>query len=214
MEHDTAIGRCDDEQAEHGTLVRSPGGPVNPKGAGQMVMHDDDLDDLDEDDQEPVEGNALVRRLRAQIKDQGRQLKKALEDGKQIGRDERDRELAWERSGIPARVRTLMADVDPRDRHALAAKVAELQADGLSWHGSPDLAAAAAAEQAGSASLGRMAHAAATGQHVSDLDGDKAAAIKHRIDTGQDVDQAEAEWFMHYTAQAAAALGAAQGKGF
>jgi hypothetical protein len=45
-------------------------------------------------------------------------------------------------------------------------------------------------------------------------DGDKAAAIKRRIDAGQDVDQAEAEWFMHYTAQAAAAMGAAQGKGF
>jgi hypothetical protein len=179
-----------------------------------MVLHDHDLDDLDEDDQEPAEGNGLVRRLRAQIKDQGRQLKKALEDGKQIGRDERDRELAWERSGIPARVRTLMSDVDPRDADALRAKVAELQADGLSWNGSPDLAAQRAAEQAGSATLGRMAIAAASGQHHTDPDGDKAAAIKRRIDAGQPVDQGEAEWFMNHVAQAVAALGAAQGKGY
>jgi hypothetical protein len=178
-----------------------------------MVMHDDDLDDL-EDLEEPAEDNTLVRRLRAQIKDQGRQLKKALEDGKQIGRDERDRELAWERSGIPPRVQALMADVDPRDGDALRAKVAELQADGLSWGGAPDLAAAAAAEQQRATTLGRMATAAASGQHHSDPDGDKAAALKRRIDAGQEVDHDDAEWLVNYVTQAAAAMGAAQGKGF
>jgi hypothetical protein len=83
-----------------------------------MAMNEHDLDPLDdlEDDDEP---RALVRHLRAKIKDQRRQLANAFEDGKTAGRDEEQRDQAWKTTGIPASVRALMGDVDPRDPDAL-----------------------------------------------------------------------------------------------
>jgi hypothetical protein len=182
----------------------------------------DELDDeltgqLDDEDLDPRERHTLAE-IRAALRRTKGKLERAFDDGKTAGRDEAQREQAWEAAGIPARVRDLMGDVDPRDRDALAAKVAELQADGLSWGGSPDPTAQRAAEHAAertrSATLGRMATAAAAGQQVTDPEGDKAAAIKRRIDAGQPVSDDEAAWFTSYVTQVAAAMGAAQGKGF
>ena len=175
-----------------------------------MAMEQDDLDPLDDEDEERT---TLVRRLRAQLQEQGRQLKRALEDGKQIGRDERDRELAWERSGIPSRIQTLMGEVDPRDPDALAAKAAELQADGIRWGDEAAAITARVEEQARSATLDRMSSLAAGGS-VVDVESHKAAKIKARIDSHQGVSEADLAWFIEHVEGAADAITAAKGRGY
>jgi hypothetical protein len=80
-----------------GRAWSAPPAGQRTQGSGPVAMEQDDLDPLNDLEDEDEASTTLVRRLRAQLKEQGRQLKRALEDGKQIGRDERDRELAWER---------------------------------------------------------------------------------------------------------------------
>ena len=176
-------------------------------------MNEDDLDPLDDPEDEDEARTTLVRRLRAQIKDQRRQLNNALEDGKAIGRDERDRELAWEQTGIPARVRALMGDVDPRDPDALAAKVAELQDDGLRWGDEAAAITARIEQEARGATLDRMSSLAAGGSVVDPTE-DKAAKIKARIDNHQGVSEADLAWFIEHVEGAADAIGAAKRRGW
>jgi outer membrane scaffolding protein for murein synthesis (MipA/OmpV family) len=109
-----------------------------------------------------------------------------------------------------------LGDVDPRDTEALAAKVEELQADGLSWGGSPDLAAQSAEDAARMTTLSRMSDAAAGGlapnSHTGDVD--KASRIKARIDAGQEVGADEQAWFLSYTSGAVQQHTAARSKGY
>jgi hypothetical protein len=108
-----------------------------------------DLDELDAELTDQLDGDDLEQRerhtlseIRAALRQTKGKLERAFEDGKAAGRDEEQRDQAWKASGIPSAVRTLMGDVDPRARDALAAKVQELQRDGLRW--GDDTAATAA----------------------------------------------------------------------
>jgi len=177
-----------------------------------MAMNEHDLDPLDdlEDDDEP---RALVRHLRAKIKDQRRQLANAFEDGKTAGRDEEQRDQAWKTTGIPASVRALMGDVDPRDPDALAAKAAELQADGLRWGDEAAAVTARVEEEARMGALDRMSGLAAGGS-IPDVEGAKADRIKAAIDRHQEVPQEELAWFLEHVEGATDAITAAKRRGW
>jgi hypothetical protein len=72
-------------------------------------------DQLDDEDLEPRQRHTLAE-VRAAL----RRIKGKLE--RAAGRDEEQREQAWTAAGIPARIRSLMGEVDPRDSDALAAR--------------------------------------------------------------------------------------------
>jgi hypothetical protein len=159
-----------------------------------MASEEDDLDPLEDLEDEDEERTTLVRRLRARIK-----------DGKAAGRDEEQRDQAWQATSIPARVRALMGDVDERDPDALAAKVAELQADGLRWGDEAAAITAKVEQEARSATLDRMSSLAAGGS-VPNAEDDKANRIKARIDSGQEVPDADLSWFWQHVGGAHEAI--------
>ena len=175
-----------------------------------MATDEDDLEPLDDLDED--EPSSLVQRLRSKIKDLRRQLSCAFEDGKASGRVEVQRDHAWKTTGIPERVRALIGDVDPRAPDALAAKVGELQADGLRWGDEAAAITATVEQEARSATLDRMSSLAAGGS-VVDVEDDKAAKLKARIDSGQDVTDAELAWFLEHVEGAADATRRPSGEG-
>jgi hypothetical protein len=171
----------------------------------------DQLEDEDQD-QDPRERHTLSE-IRAALRRTKGKLEQAFEDGKAAGRDEEQRDQAWRATGIPERVRTLMGDVDPRDSDALAAKVQELQRDGLRWGDDTAATAVRVEDEQRAATLERMSSLAAGGSVVNVEDG-KAQQIKARIDSGQEVPPEELGWFLEHVNGAADAIGSAQRRGY
>ena len=169
-------------------------------------------DQLDDDDLEQRERHTLSE-IRAALRRTKGKLERAFEDGKAAGRDEEQRDQAWRATGIPERVRTLMGDVDPRDAQALHARVEELQRDGLRWGDDTAATAAQLQDDARQATLERMSSLAAGGS-VANVEDDKAAKIKGRIDAHQPVSDEEMAWFVDHVNGAADALGSAQRRGY
>jgi hypothetical protein len=169
-------------------------------------------DQLEDEDQDPRERHTLSE-IRAALRRTKGKLERAFEDGKAAGRDEEQRDQAWKQAGIPERVRTLMGDVDPRDPDALGAKVQELQRDGLGWGDEAAAITALVEEDARRATLDRMSSLAAGGS-VANVEDNKAAKIKARIDSHQPVSDEEMAWFVDHVNGAAEAVTAARQRGF
>jgi hypothetical protein len=177
----------------------------------------DELDDeltgqLDGEDLEPRERHTLSE-IRAALRRTKGKLERAFEDGKAAGRDEEQREQAWNASGLPPAVRALMADVDPRDTDALTRKAEQLRAGGLRWGDEAADIAARVEEDARAATLTRMSSLAAGGS-VVDAEDDKLTKIKARIDTHQGVSDDELAWFLERVGGAAEQITDAKLKGF
>jgi len=166
---------------------------------------------IDDEDQDPRERHTLSE-IRAALRRTKGKLERAFEDGKAAGRDEEQREQAWQAAKIPDSARVLFDGTDPRDQQALQARVEELQRSGLRW-GDDTAAAARVEDEQRAATLARMSSLAAGGS-VANVEDDKAGKIKARIDSHQPVSDEEMAWFVDHVNGAADAIGAAQRRGY